>query len=294
MTVVRVLDAPTEDLGGFQVRRALPQTDLAAVGPWVFFDHFGPTEFGPGPGIDVRPHPHINLATVTYLFDGEILHRDSLGSLQAIRPGDINLMIAGRGIVHSERETESARLVRRGLHGLQLWLALPRDDEECDPAFLHYPADSVPSGEVDGVPVRVMLGSAFGLTSPVRTLSPTLYAEARPAAGKALPLPLPAESRELAVYPVEGAVTLAGQRLTVGQLAMLGDARGDLRVTADSDAILAIVGGEPLGRRHVWWNFVSSRRERIAQARSDWEAGRFGIIEGDSDDFIPLPRDGGR
>jgi redox-sensitive bicupin YhaK (pirin superfamily) len=168
---------------------------------------------------------------------------------------------------------------------------LPRDEEECDPAFLHYPAATIPSGEVDGVPVRVMMGSAFGLTSPVHTLSPTLYVEARPIAGQTLPLP--AETRELAIYPVEGEVTLSGHRLGIGQLALLGDARGDLRVTAESDAILAIVGGEPLGRRHVWWNFVSSRRERIAQACADWEAGRFGIIDGDSDDFIPLPRDSG-
>lgn len=291
MSVARVVQAATEDLGGFQVRRALPHADLAAVGPWVFFDHFGPTEFGPGPGIDVRPHPHVNLATVTYLFDGEILHRDSLGSLQAIRPGDVNLMIAGRGIVHSERETEAARRVRRGLHGLQLWLALPREDEECEPAFLHYPASALPAGEVDGVRVRVMMGSAFGLASPVRTLSPTLYAEARPAAGQALALP--EDVTELAVYPVEGDVTLAGQRLTVGHLALLGRARGDLKLTAESDAVLAIVGGEPLGERHVWWNFVSSRRERIAQARDDWAAGRFGRIHGDSDDFIPLPRGGG-
>lgn len=287
MPGIHLIQAATEDLGDFQVRRALPHDELASVGPWVFLDHFGPVDFDPGPGIDVRPHPHINLATVTYLFDGEVLHRDSLGSVQAIRPGDVNLMIAGRGIVHSERESEAARRTRRGLHGLQLWLALPRAEEECDPAFLHYPVETLPKGHVDGIPVRVMVGEAFGMVSPVRTLSPTLYAEARPAAGQALTLP--GGWRELAVYPVVGDVELGGQPLTVGELAILRDDT-DTRLTASSDAVVALVGGDPLGERHVWWNFVSSRRERIEQAKSDWLAGRFATIDGDSDEYIPLPQ----
>jgi redox-sensitive bicupin YhaK (pirin superfamily) len=278
-----------QDLGGFSVRRLLPHRSRRMVGPWVFFDHMGPADFPPGPGIDVRPHPHINLATVTYLFEGEILHRDSLGSLQAIRPGDINLMIAGSGIVHSEREADIARQSQRRLHGLQLWLALPRDHEETEPEFHHYPAASVPVVDVDGVPTRIIMGSAYDQRSPVKTFSPTLFAEARLRAGQSLPLP--DGVAELAVYTVAGSLAIGGGSLPAHAMGVLGDGDGK-SITALEDSIVAIIGGHPIGQRHVWWNFVSSRRERIEEAKQDWRERRFAEVPGDSDEFIPLPDEG--
>ncbi|MBA4741504.1 MAG: pirin family protein [Azoarcus sp.] len=283
--VLHVLRPREKDLGEFSVRRLLPTIGHKAVGPWVFFDHMGPADFPPGKGIAVRPHPHINLATVTYLFEGEILHRDSLGSLQAIRPGDINLMVAGRGIVHSERERPEVTTVPHRLHGLQLWLALPEADEECEPAFLHYPSDDIPSVDVDGVPVRVMMGSAFGASSPVRTFAKTLYIEAHLQPGQRLVLP-PADER--ALYVAQGALAAGDTRIDEHAMAIL-DATPGVVVEALAPSRIALIGGEALGPRFIDWNFVSSRKERIEQARENWRAGRFPKVPGDEEEYIPLP-----
>lgn len=283
--VRHVLRPREKDLGEFSVRRLLPTVGHKAVGPWVFFDHMGPADLPPGRGINVRPHPHINLATVTYLFEGEILHRDSLGSLQAIRPGDINLMVAGRGIVHSERERPEVTAVPHRLHGLQLWLALPEADEECEPAFLHYPSDDIPSVDVDGVPVRVMMGSVFGANSPVRTFAKTLYVEAHLQSGQRLVLP-PADER--ALYVAQGALAAGGTRIDEHAMAIL-DATPGVVVEALAPSRIALIGGEALGTRFIDWNFVSSRKERIEQARENWRAGRFPKVPGDEEEFIPLP-----
>lgn len=276
-----------KDLGGFSVRRCLPSVGRKAVGPWVFFDHFGPVTLAPGPGPNVRPHPHVNLATVTYLFAGEMLHRDSLGSVQAIRPGDINLMVAGRGIVHSERERPQATLHERPLHGLQLWLALPQADEEMDPAFHHYPGDTIPAVTVDGVPVRVMMGTAFGVTSPVRTFAQTLYVEAQLQAGQSLRLP---DAAERAVYVAQGQVRVGSTDIDAHAMAVLRSNRGAVTLHAQAASRLAIIGGEHLGQRYIDWNFVSSRKERIAQAKDDWVHGRFPKVPGDEAESIPLPQ----
>ena len=251
----------------------------------MFFDHFGPVDFDLGRGIDVRPHPHINLATVTFLFDGEILHRDSLGSEQTISPGAINLMIAGKGIVHSERERPAVRASRHTVHGLQLWLGLPEACEEVHPEFLHYAADEIPSKVVDGVRVTVMMGSAYDLESPVRTFVDTRYIEASFLAGQHLALP---EVGELALYVVSGRVAVGDDEIGAHTMAVLGrGARSPVRAIADAHVVL--IGGEPIGERFIEWNFVSSRRDRIEQAKQDWRDGRFPIIPGDRDEFIPLP-----
>ena len=273
------------DLGGFSVRRVLPSARRKMVGPWIFFDHMGPADFAAGEGIDVRPHPHVNLATVTYLFEGEILHRDSLGSVQAIRPGDINLMVAGRGIVHSERERPEVRAQAHRLHGLQLWLALPEADEQVEPAFLHYPSAQIPAVQVDGVPVRVMMGRAYGVESPVRTFAQTLYVEADLKAGQSLHLP---EALERALYVAGGAVRIDSTEVDSHTMAVL-TAREDLVVHALRDSRIALVGGEPLGPRFIEWNFVSSRKAHIEQAKADWQAGRFPEVPGDELEYIPLP-----
>jgi redox-sensitive bicupin YhaK (pirin superfamily) len=280
-----ILQPREKDLGGFSVRRLLPTAQRRTVGPWTFFDHMGPATFPAGSGINVRPHPHIGIATVTYLFEGEILHRDSLGSLQAIRPGDINLMVAGRGIVHSERERPEVTAVAHRLDGLQLWLALPEAEEERAPAFYHYPAAEVPTVIVDGVAVRVLMGSAYGVASPVATYSETLYLEAHLQAGQSLALP---DAAERAVYVVSGA--LAAQDTAVPARSMvIFSARPGVVVTATEASRIALIGGAPLGRRFIEWNFVSSRKERIEQAKGDWRAGRFPKVPGDEDEFIPLP-----
>jgi redox-sensitive bicupin YhaK (pirin superfamily) len=280
-----ILQPREKDLGGFSVRRLLPTAQRRMVGPWTFFDHMGPATFPAGSGINVRPHPHIGIATVTYLFEGEILHRDSLGSLQAIRPGDINLMVAGRGIVHSERERPEVTAVAHRLDGLQLWLALPEAEEERAPAFYHYPAAEVPTVIVDGVAVRVLMGSAYGVASPVATYSETLYLEAHLQAGQSLALP---DAAERAVYVVSGA--LAAQDTAVPARSMvIFSARPGVVVTATEASRIALIGGAPLGRRFIEWNFVSSRKERIEQAKGDWRAGRFPKVPGDEDEFIPLP-----
>ncbi|HEX2114466.1 MAG TPA: pirin family protein [Alphaproteobacteria bacterium] len=278
----------SRDIGGFEVRRALPSGQRRMVGPFVFFDHMGPALFQPGKGIDVRPHPHIGLATVTYLFDGEILHRDSLGTVQPIRPGDVNWMTAGRGIAHSERTGPEARAAGGVLAGIQSWIALPKRYEDTEPGFVHYPKAALPTIEADGTALRLIVGAAFGLRAPAPVFSDMFYADAALEAGARLVLP--AEYEERAIYVADGAIEIAGQTFGGGQLLVFrpGDAI-DLRAEAASRVLL--LGGEPMdGPRHLWWNFVSSSKERIEQAKADWKAGRFGPVPGDAE-FIPLPED---
>jgi len=270
--------------GGFTVRRVLPAAARQAVGPFLFFDHFGPIEAAPDDNHDVRPHPHIGLATVTYLFEGAMMHRDSTGVVQRIEPGAVNWMTAGRGIVHSERTPEDLRGKPRRSHGLQLWVALPEADEGIAPAFQHVPAADIPALEVGGARLRVLVGSAFGATSPVAVRSPTLYLDIALSAGDALPLP-PAEER--ALYVVEGAATLDGQPLAPERMVVLQPGEEPL-LAAEGEARVVLVGGAPLGHRHLWWNFVSSRKERLVQAADDWAAGRFPAVPGETE-FIPLP-----
>ena len=273
------------DLGGFSFRRVLPTKERRMVGPWIFFDHMGSADFPAGEGVDVRPHPHVGLATVTYLFEGEMVHRDSVGSYQIIRPGDINLMVAGSGIAHSERETPETHNSEHRAHGLQLWLALPEADEEIEPDFHHYASDDLPGVDVDGVAVRVMMGSAFGVTSPVRTFAQTLYLEARLEAGQSLELP---DVAERAVYVVSGSLNAQDTEIPEHSMAIFQAGPG-ITVTAAEDARIGVVGGKPLGHRYIEWNFVSSRKERIEQAKADWQARRFPEIPDDHDEHIPLP-----
>jgi redox-sensitive bicupin YhaK (pirin superfamily) len=284
-----IIPAREKDLGGFKVRRVLPFAKHRMVGPWIFFDHMGPANFAPGIGINVRPHPHINLATVTYLFAGNILHRDSLGTRSVIVPGDINLMVAGKGITHSEREEETAQAKTRHLDGLQLWLALPEADEEMDAAFFHYDAVKIPGFTQDGVSVRVMMGEAFGLSSPVKTYAKTFYAEFKLAAGKSVDAPMTAEER--AIYACNGALDIGGQKLEQYEMAVLATG-AEVKIRALDDAHFVIIGGERLTERHIYWNFVSSRPERIEQAKADWQAQdgiAFPRVPGDDQEFIPLP-----
>jgi len=274
------------DLGGFEVRRVLPAGERRLVGPFLFFDQMGPVTLKPGSGVDVRPHPHIGLATVTYLFEGELQHRDSLGSVQVIRPGDINWMTAGRGIVHSERTPEALRMAPSRLSGIQAWVALPRAQEEVAPSFVHHGGETLPVLDGKGVRMRLMVGSLNGCHSPVATLSPMVYADATLAAGARLAVP--AEYPERALYVVEGVIDVSGRSFGVSQLLVL--CRGvEVSVTAAESARLLILGGEPVdGPRHIWWNFVSSSTERIAQAKADWKSGRFPQVPGETE-FIPLP-----
>ena len=282
-----LIEPRDKDLGGFSVRRCLPSIGRKSVGPWVFFDHMGPAALAAGPGVDVRPHPHVNLATVTYLFEGEIQHRDSLGSVQVIRPGDINLMVAGRGIVHSERERPERVAQERQLHGLQLWLALPQADEETEPAFHHYPGSGIPALVVGGVPVRVLMGSAYGVTSPVKVFAQTLYVEAQLLAGQSLVLP---DAPERAVYVAEGGIEVDGAAVSENTMAVLATETPGVIVRATAPSRIAIIGGENVGKRFIDWNFVSSRKECIEQAKSDWVNRRFPTVPGDEIEFIPLPQ----
>ena len=285
-TAVKLKIQPkTRDLGEFTVRRALPDRQRQRIGPFIFFDHMGPADFPPGSGVNVRSHPHIGLATVTYLFDGEILHRDSLGHVQAIRPGAVNWMTAGRGIVHSEKASPEILASGQHLHGIQTWIALPTEKEEIDPRFEHYPADTIPVVELAAARVTVILGEAFGHSSPVRTESETLYLEIRLEAGATVGLP---DVEELGVYVVDGTVDIDGETAEVGTLAVAENA-GELTVSAPGSAHLMICGGSALaGERFIEWNFVSSSRERIEQAKDDWRSRRFEDVPGESD-FIPLP-----
>lgn len=280
-----LIEPRDKDLGGFSVRRLLPTQQRRMVGPWIFFDHMGPADFAAGDGINVRPHPHINLATVTYLFEGEILHRDSVGSYQSINPGDVNLMVAGKGITHSERERPEVTAKAHRLNGLQLWLALPEADEEIDPAFYHYPSADIPRVDVDGVPIRVIMGSAYGKTSPVKVFADTLYVEAHLRAGQRIQVPA---AEERAVYVAEGELTTGETRINEHAMAVFSDAP-DIELTAARDSRIAIVGGQHLGKRYIEWNFVSSRRERIEQAKTDWKTQTFPKVAGDENEFIQLP-----
>ncbi|MBE2242545.1 MAG: pirin family protein [Burkholderiaceae bacterium] len=290
MASLELLTPRGHDLGGgFLVRRALPTAQRRAVGPFVFFDHFGPVTAGPADNHDVRPHPHIGLATVTYLFDGAMMHRDSLGVVQRIEPGAINLMTAGRGIVHSERTPDDLRGKTRTTHGLQLWCALPAAHEEDAPSFVHTAADRLPEIALDGVALRVLIGSAFGATSPVATHSETLYLifDCQPGATLELP-PLGADgAAERALYGVDAGFELDGEAVPPFTLAAL-DPGTTPTLRASQACRIALVGGAPLGPRFIVWNFVSSRRERIEQAKADWQARRFDPVPGETE-FIPLP-----
>ena len=284
--IERVIVPRTSDLGGFFVRRALPSAQRRMVGPFIFLDHMGPAEFRAGQGIDVRPHPHIGLATVTYLFAGEIMHRDSPGSVAAITPGAVNWMSAGRGIAHSERTAPKHRVAGEALHGLQCWVALPAAAEEGAPAFVHHGAEELPVETGEGKTVRVVAGKFLGAASPVVTGWDTLLADVTLAAGASLPLD--PDSEERAIYLISGDIEVAGDRFEAGRLLVFRP--GDrITVTALTPARLAVVGGAAMdGPRHIWWNFVSSRRERIEQAKADWKAGRFDAVPGETE-FIPLP-----
>jgi hypothetical protein len=295
--IALVLEPRERDLGdGFFVRRALPSPERRAVGPFIFFDHFGPTRLAPGAGLDVRPHPHINLATVTYLYEGEILHRDSLGSVQVIRPGDVNWMTAGRGIVHSERTPPAARAAGGSVHGLQLWVGLPREHEETAPAFHHHAAATLPAVRRDGVEVRVLVGEAFGLRSPVATLWPVTYLDVRVPAGGAFDVPPgDAPASERALYVVAGELVAEGQAYPTTKMLVLAPGR-PLRVETEGGARFVLVGGAPFPEpRHLWWNFASSSQARLAAAKNDWRMrrgapdGPFPLVPGDDVEFIPLP-----
>ncbi|CAA2144144.1 pirin family protein [Methylobacterium bullatum] len=284
---IKTLIVPrSRDLGSFSVRRALPSTQCRMVGPFIFFDQMGPSEFLLGQGMDVRPHPHIGLSTVTYLFDGEIMHRDSLGTELPIRPGELNWMTAGRGITHSERTGAGLRRTGSKLFGIQAWVALSGKDEETAPAFEHYDADALPILTGEGKIVRLIAGEAFGARSPVRTSSPMVYADVMLEAGAVLPLDPTYDER--AIYTVSGAIDIAGDGFGPGQLLVFNP--GDrISVRATEAARFMVLGGEPMdGPRHLWWNFVSSRPERIEQAKEDWRQARFDTVPGESE-FIPLP-----
>ncbi|MCW5693414.1 MAG: pirin family protein [Pseudolabrys sp.] len=286
--IAHVVVPRTVDLGdGFAVRRALPSARSRMVGPFIFFDHFGPAEFRAGTGLDVRPHPHIGLSTVSYLFDGEIMHRDSLGTELAIRPGEVNWMTAGRGIVHSERTDSGLRTTGSPIHGLQMWVALPAASEEIAPGFAHHATSEFPIVEDAGKTVRVVVGSLYGASSPVPVLHETMFGDAVLKAGASLPID--ADHEERALYVVDGTIDIAGDRFEPGRLVVFKP--GDrLTVTATTDAHVVVLGGAPMdGPRHIWWNFVSSRKERIEQAKADWKAGHFDKVPGDEIEFIPLP-----
>lgn len=274
------------DLGGVQVRRALPAQETQMIGPFIFFDEFGPAEFLLGEGLDIRPHPHIGLSTVTYMFQGEIMHRDSLGSAQAIRPGELNLMSSGRGIVHSERTPEQERKGRAKLYGIQTWMALPRALEDGDPSFAHHGAADLPVLEDEGKKITVIMGSMYGLQAAAKPPTHTIYADAILSAGALLPFDAIAEER--AFYVAKGEVAVGEDRFAAGRLVTLR--RGEpITLRALSDSRLILLGGEPMdGPRFIWWNFVSSRKDSMIAAAHEWEAGRMGRVPGDEDEFIPM------
>jgi hypothetical protein len=288
-SVVELVIAPRlRDIGDFAVRRILPYAKRRMVGPFIFLDEFGPEDLPAGQGIDVRPHPHIGLATVTYLFDGEIMHRDSLGVVQAIRPGAVNWMTAGRGIVHSERSGDEERARDKKLHGMQSWIALPLDCEETAPAFKHHAADALPVIEDDGLWMRLIAGSAYGETAPVEVFSDLFYLHAELEAGASVALP--AEHEERAAYVVSGAVTLEGEDYGPATMMVVRPGAAAELTAAEASRVM-LLGGAPLeGKRHIWWNFVASSPERIEQAKADWQGGRFAMVPGE-EEFIPLPKE---
>jgi len=290
-----IITAREKDLGGFSVRRILPYATHRMVGPFIFFDHMGPAEFAPGEGMDVRPHPHINLATVTYLFEGKIRHRDSLGSDQLIEPGAINWMTAGRGIVHSERTPDDFRRTGGRMNGIQCWVALPEEFEEVNPSFHHHPARTLPEFTKDDVSFKLLLGSAFGHESPVRVHSKLFYIDVRMPKGSKFTLPH--ENQEAALYLIEGRLKAKEQ---IEPTTMLVREEGEsLTVEALKESRLMVLGGQALGKRHIFWNFVSSSEQRLTDAKADWSRGpgisgsRFPQIPGDHAEFIPLPPEPG-
>lgn len=283
-TVELIIRPSRKDLGEFSVARALPAPERQMVGPFIFFDHMGPADFGPGQGIQVRPHPHIGIATITYLFEGLVMHRDSLGIAQAIEPGAVNLMLAGRGIVHSERAGDDLG-IRSRLHGIQSWLALPDDKLECEPDFTHYAAADIPAFDVGSANLRLIIGEAFGQRSPVAQFSDTLYFEARlPNAAR---LEVPADWAELAAYVVDGRIGVGTDRIGAGEMAVVRPGES-MKLEAERDSRIMVIGGAPVGDRKLWWNFVAPTQARIEQAKADWRNGAFPTIDGD-DEFIPLP-----
>jgi len=287
-SVTRVLEGRPRDLGGFSVRRVLPAPGMQTVGPFIFFDHMGPATFAPGGGVDVRPHPHIGLATVTYLFDGAFMHRDSLGTAQLIRPGDVNWMVAGRGIAHSERTPPEAREAPGGarIHGIQTWIALPREREETAPSFEHHPAPTLPEIREGGANLRLIAGAGWGQCAPTSVFSPMFYAAVELEAGAEVWLP--DDYAERAAYVVEGEVEAAGARHGIGEMVVFGPGESAC-VRAVTSARVMLLGGAPLdGPRQIWWNFVSSSAERIERAKVDWQEDRFAAVPGD-DERIPLP-----
>jgi redox-sensitive bicupin YhaK (pirin superfamily) len=288
----RVIDQRRRDIGGFEVGRVLPDARRRMVGPFIFFDHMGPIDFPPNipRSLDVRPHPHIGLSTVTYLFAGEIVHRDSVGSEQAIRPGEVNWMTAGRGITHSER-FERMRAAGGAMHGIQAWVALPAADEECAPAFAHHGAEDLPTHVERGLWARLVAGEAFGAKAKVKTHSPMFYVHWALEAGARAELP--AQYPERAAFIAAGTIEALGQRFTAGQMPVF--AKGDpVLFTALSPATVMLLGGEPLGQRFIEWNFVSSSKARIEAAKADWRAGRMKLPDRDNQEFVPLPGDEGR
>lgn len=286
MDTPQTLQARQHDLGGgFIVHRLLPSAQRQAVGPFVFFDHFGPVLAKPSDNHDVRPHPHIGLSTVTYLFEGAMMHRDSTGAVQRMEPGQLNWMTAGRGITHSERTPTDLVNKERVSHGLQLWMALPAEEEECEPTFHHFGADQIPKVNLPGAQVTVMAGSAFGVSSPVPAKSPTVYLDMALDAGGTLTIP--ADYSERALYALDAGCALDGVELPPHQMLVL-PAGSQPQLQASNDAHVVMVGGEPLGHRFILWNFVSSRKERVLQAKEDWIAQRFESVPGETE-FIPFP-----
>lgn len=284
---MEILTPSSHDLGAFEVRRTLPNKARTMVGPFIFVDQFGPAHFDIGKGMDVRPHPHINLATVTYLFEGAIEHRDSLGTLATIRPGACNLMTAGSGIVHSERTPAAERASGSGISGMQTWLALPDGKEEIDPAFEHVAKDDLPLVEDSGVSARIVMGSLWGKTSPITQHAATIYADILMLAGATMPIEADADER--AILVALGDASLDGEKLDRYSLYILKPGQA-MTLRADSDARVMLLGGEAFSTpRHVWWNFVSSSRERINQAKHDWKDRNFPLVPGDSEEFIPIP-----
>ena len=281
------LKSSEKDIGAFSVRRILPAAECQMVGPFIFFDHFGPVDLPPGKGIDVRPHPHIGIATLTYLFDGEIFHRDSLGNALPISPGAVNWMTAGRGIVHSERERPEVTQSTHHLHGIQSWIALPKDHEEDEPAFFHHKAEELPVFEQGGAQLRLIIGEAYGHKSPVKTYSEMFYLGVEAPAGAEFSLP--AGFAERAVYVASGAIDVDGQAVGAHEMHVVAtDSSGAISVR--EPAHLMLLGGAPMdGPRHIWWNFVSSSKERIEQAAQEWKNGDFPSVPGDEEEFIPLP-----
>ena len=285
--VEQVIAPHIKDLGGFEARRSLPQDERTLVGPFIFFDHLGPATFPPGKGVDVRPHPHINLATVTYLFEGSLMHRDSLGSVQEILPGAVNWMTAGKGIVHSERSPDHSRDQTNTLHAIQTWIALPTADEEVEPSFHHYPADQLPQWTDNGATLKLIAGEAYGHCSPVKTHSPMLYLDVQLEANGRFTLP--PNYSERAVYSVTDGLFVDDEPIEQYRLAVLA-AGESVEIVAKAKARCIVIGGEPVGQRAKWWNFVSSRPERIEQAKQDWKSQRFVSVP-EEDEFIPLPED---